>query len=129
MNLSEARTFIAEGLTEELAGVEPVPGMPVVIHPKRSSAARFGTGWVVFQSMVPSGFGGVYTATFRVVVLLADDDAVAEELLDLLSIPLLDAIGEGLNATPLRIEPLSLYVDTAEFFALAATFILEVERN
>lgn len=129
MNLSDTRTLIADGVTAGLSGMELTPGNPVIVHPKRSAVSRFGNGWVVFVRMVPARFGGVYLATFRVIVLLSTDDVVAEELLDQLSVPLCDVIGETLNATPTEVTPLSLFIDGAEFYALAVTLILEVEGS
>lgn len=119
--ITDTRQAIADALSL-------VPGLSV--RTRAVKAPKQNDGWVIVRRVEPA----TYTAcdvTFSAVVILGPDDAAAQDRLDALSVPLVNAVTTGdLHTAAVSIEPLQLLVGDvtpAPLYALVLTLTLECE--
>jgi hypothetical protein len=116
MNLAKMRTQLAETL-DRLSGVKAG-------HEFAPTAVQAGDAWPVLRFIEPATFA-TYTATWDLLVVLAEDDESAFTAFDELAVTVLDALGEaGFN--PQSVTP--QLIEGSGMRALVATVLTEVEH-
>jgi hypothetical protein len=121
MTLAEAREALA-------AVLSTVEGVDVRARPIGSPVA--GDGWVVVQWLVPADFTSC-SVTLAAVVVLGADQARADEFLEELAVPLVDAVtSSSLCPADVSLEPRTVVAGQAAtpLFVAVITLILEVAR-
>lgn len=122
MNLADARTAVAQTLTIN-AGIN--------VKARQMGSPRALDGWVNLVRVEPADFA-CSRATLIVVVILGNTLAKAEDNLNELAVPMIDAItnAEEFRAFGVSLEPLgeiAVGTTATPLYALALTLTLEVE--
>lgn len=120
--LAGARQALADVLSS-LDGIGTATPRPATKTP------RYGDAWVVMRELAPARFGGVCSVQLVGVVCLGADRARAEQHVDDLAVPLLNAVTEAIPASGVLVEPGELTVpdtQTGSVFILTVTLTTEV---
>lgn len=119
--LSEARQALADVLSD-------LPGVGTATPRPTTKTPRYGDAWVVMRELAPARFGGVCSVQLIGVVCLGADKAKAEEHIDALAVPLLNAVTEALPAAGVKVEPGELPLsDSATGSVFVITIVLTTE--
>jgi hypothetical protein len=119
-SLGTARAAVATALST-------VSGFTVAARPSRS-APRAGDGWVTVTRIAPSTFTQS-AVTMTAVIILGQDETLAETSLETSATALIDALTDSLNVTDVFMEPQQIILDTngSPLYVLALTFTMEVD--
>lgn len=119
MSLATVRQSIADSLNT-------VSGLNVSARPQVTTKGM--DGWVIVARIAPSTFAQSLT-TFTAIVLLSADELIAENLVEQLAIPCVNAVTSTLNAADVVAEPVVVAVGqtATPMYALSITLSMEVD--
>lgn len=118
MSFTTRRTAIAAALTTAL-------GSSPTIYAYRPTPLRIGSGWLdLKQADTEDSTYGDLRVSYDVVVAIGTDPQQAEQRLDEISAPLLEACAD--QGRGITVRPLVYNIDGTDFYCAVATLITEV---